>query len=150
MEQLFGAIPDVLKALGKNSEVEQAVVFAAWMRCAGGLLNERTKPLEFFENRLVVAVEDSMWRRHLEELSPQMVARINGQLGDGILRFIEFRVQPKTFEDARQNDLASAAFKAAEVPSAINLAAQSIADLRLRKVFLEAATEYLAKQGRSE
>ena len=99
---------------------------------------------------LVVAVEDSMWRRHLEELSPQMVARINGQLGDGILRFIEFRVQPKTFEDARQNDLASAAFKAAEVPSAINLAAQSIADLRLRKVFLEAATEYLAKQGRSE
>ena len=150
MEQLLGAIPDVLKVLGKNAQAEQAVVFAAWKRCAGPLLNERTKPLEFFENRLVVAVEDNMWRRHLEELSPQMMARVNGQLGDGILKYIEFRVQPKTFEDAKRNSLSSSISKTEEVPPAINLAAQSIADLRLRKVFLEAATEYLAKQGRSE
>jgi hypothetical protein len=150
MEQLFGAIPKLLKVLGKNAEVEQAVVFAAWKRCAGGLLNERTEPLEFFENRLVVAVEDNMWRRHLEELSPQMLARINGQLGKGILKYIEFRVQPKTFENARQNDLSSKSFRAEEVPPAINLAAQSIADVGLRKAFLKAAAEYLAKQGRSE
>lgn len=150
MEQLFGAIPDVLKTLGANAEVEQALVFAAWMRCAGPPLNQRARPIEFFENRLVVAVEDNMWRRHLEELSPQLLARINGQLGNGILKYIEFRVEPRTFQEVRQNDLSANALMVESVPSVVSLAAQNIADVRLRKIFLEAAAEYLAKQGRSE
>lgn len=150
MEQLFGAIPDALKALGRNAEVEQAVVFAAWTRCAGGLLNERTKPMEFFENRLVVAVEDKMWRRHLEELSPELLARVNGQLGNGLIRYIEFRVQPNIFGNLRRTDLSCGELSVKEVPPSINLAAQRITDLRVRKAFLEAAAEYLARQDRSK
>ena len=67
MEQLFGAIPSALNGLGPNANVDEAVVFAAWARCAGDLLRVRTAPLEFFENRLVIAVSDQTWRRHLEE-----------------------------------------------------------------------------------
>ena len=56
MEQLFGAIPSVLMGLGTDDGAREALVFAAWKRCAGDLLGERTEPLDFFENRLVVAV----------------------------------------------------------------------------------------------
>ncbi len=92
MEQLFGSIQAVLNSLEPNEKKDEAMVFAAWKRCAGGLLSDRTRPIEFFENRLVVAVDDKTWQRHLEELAPQMLTKINKELGQGTVRFIEFRV----------------------------------------------------------
>src|SRR5688572_29225532 len=103
MEQLFGAIPAALSGLGPNAEVDEAVVFAAWKRCAGSLLSQRAVPQEFFENRLIVAVEDELWRRHLEELAPQMIARINGYLNQGSVRFIEFRMDPRFVRNNRRS-----------------------------------------------
>ena len=70
MEQLFSAIPAVLKNLEPNPEADKAIVFAAWKRCAGELLRTRTTPLDFAENRLVIAVADKTWQRHLEDLKP--------------------------------------------------------------------------------
>ncbi len=92
MEKLFGAIPSVLKGLGSNAKTDEAIVFAAWKQCAGGLLASRTTPIEFSSHRLVVAVADKTWQRHLEELAPQMLAKLNGSLGSGTVRFIEFRI----------------------------------------------------------
>jgi len=92
MEQLFGAIPAVLKNLVPNAEADKAIVFAAWKQCTGDLLRTRTAPLEFYENRLVVAVEDKTWQRNLEALSPQMLVKLNDYLGQGTVKFIEFRV----------------------------------------------------------
>ncbi|CAN5353585.1 hypothetical protein BH20ACI2_BH20ACI2_15780 [soil metagenome] len=146
MEQLFGAIPAVLNELGPNAEIEQAVVFAAWKRCAGGPLAERTFPREFFENRLVVAVEDDIWRRHLESLCPQIIARINESLGDGRLRFIEFRVEPKHFAEFRRQSRSVDSDPAANVPRSLADAAENIADPALRARFLDTAAEYIANQ----
>jgi hypothetical protein len=93
MEQLFNAIPAVLKELGSNRETDKAIAFAAWKRCAGEQLSGRTTPVEFFENRLFIAVEDKTWQRHLEDLSPQMLAKLNDYLGQGTVKFIEFRTE---------------------------------------------------------
>lgn len=93
MEQLFSAIPAVLKNLVPNAEADKAIVFAAWKRGSGELLSARTTPLGFAENRLVIAVADKTWQRNLEELSPQMLVKINDYLGQGTVRFIEFRVK---------------------------------------------------------
>lgn len=94
MEQLFTAIPEILKHLEPNSSATNALVFAVWKRVAGELLRSRTEPLEYKENRLVVAVEDKTWQTHLEQLSPQMIAKLNATLGQGSVKFIEFRVDP--------------------------------------------------------
>ena len=146
MEQVFGAIPDALGGLGSNSAVNEAVIFAAWKRCAGSVLARRAVPREFFENRLVIAVEDQMWRRHLEELAPQMIARINGFLNEGTVRFIEFRVEPgRSRTDRRVNENVSDE-PSLDVPKSVAQAALNISDLSLRASFLEAASEYLARQ----
>jgi hypothetical protein len=92
MERLFDAIPAVLKGLDANPETDRAVVFAAWKNCVGEILQKRTAPLHFAKNRLIVAVRDETWQRHLEALSPQMLVKINDRLGHGTVRFIEFRV----------------------------------------------------------
>ncbi|MFM9903363.1 MAG: DUF721 domain-containing protein [Pyrinomonadaceae bacterium] len=148
MEQLFGAIPDVLRGLGNNDGVEEAVVFAAWRRCAGDLLRTRTAPVEFFDNRLVVAVADETWRRHLEDLSPQMLYKLNACLGEGTVTFIEFRIGPKAIKALRNESKSPSKKTVAEVWPSLRAAAEAIADEGLRKQFLGAAAEYLAKQRR--
>lgn len=94
MEQLFGAIAEVLKGLEPNPAADEAIAFAAWRRCAGAQISERTAALEFNKNRLIIGVADETWKRHLEDLSPQMLVKLNDWLGRGTVKFIEFRVAP--------------------------------------------------------
>jgi hypothetical protein len=149
MEQLFGAIPSILSGLGPNADIDEAVAFAAWARSAGDLLRERTKPLGFFEKRLVVAVTDETWRRHLEDLSPQMLVKINGSLGQGAVRFIEFRIDAKSIGAARETKNGAVMVEVhGEFPPSLTTAAEAIADEGLRERFLSAAASYLEQQGR--
>ncbi len=148
MEQLFGAIPTVLSGLASNDAVDEAVVFAAWKRCAGELLRMRTAPVDFFENRLIVAVSDETWARHLEDLSPQMLVRLNAALGQGTVKFIEFRINEAAVNDARAVKVSTeiAENTSMEVSPSLTAAAEAIADENLREQFLSAANSYLAKQ----
>lgn len=94
MEQLLSAIPAVLKNLEANPEADKAVAFAAWKRCSGELLRSRTTPVDFADSRLVIGVADKTWQQHLQDLSPQMLVKLNDYLGQGTVRFIEFRIDP--------------------------------------------------------
>lgn len=141
MEQLFAALPQLLKELGANHAVEEQMVFAAWRRVAGDMLNERTKPLEYFENRLIVAVEDQNWQRNLEVLAHEMVAKINSVTEQGTVKYIEFRIDKKAIERQQKSSIERTAD---DVPDSLQAAAADISDDRLRKSFLEAAAAYLA------
>lgn len=147
MEQVFAAIPSVLGGLGPNAGIDEAVVFAAWSKCAGDLLRTRTARIEFFENRLVVAVQDETWRRHLEELSPQMLFKMNGSLGKGTVRYIEFRVDNKAVIGSRKEEVTNVRGNSpVRIARSLTRAAEAIADESLREQFLSAAAAYLAKQ----
>lgn len=147
MERVFGTIPAVLSGLGVNDNAAEAVVFVAWRQTAGDLLSERTSPVEFFENRLVIAVEDRTWQRHLEDLAPQMIAKLNGTLGQDTVKFIEFRIAPDSLAEARTKRARHAKSSKARDPIAPSLvnAANNIADPSLRESFLAAAAAYLDK-----
>lgn len=93
MEQLFAAIPTIVKGLEPNKDVTEALVFAAWHQVAGEHIRSRTKPLAFNNKRLVIAVEDETWRQNLGVLAAQMIAKLNKSLSDGTISFIEFRVR---------------------------------------------------------
>jgi len=146
MERLFGAIPSVLKDLGHDQGAEEALVFAAWKDCAGGLIAERTETLEFFEKRLIVAVQDATWRKHLEDLSPQMIAKLNAAVGQGTVKFIEFRIDPAVFANREPKSEAAKAEEERSVPASLAQAAERIGDEDLRSRFLDAAAVYLSKE----
>lgn len=146
MEQLFGAIPAVVGGLERHEKIDEAVVFAAWSRCAGQMLRERTVPVEFSGKRLIVAVSDITWQRHLEQLSPQMLATINRSISQGTVRFIEFQIDEKTVKKARENRVSKSHGVSNILTPSLSKAAMAIADEDLRKKFLDAAAEYLTKQ----
>ena len=152
MEQLFGAIPTVLSRFGQNDAIGEAVVFSTWKRCAGELLRQRTAPVDFFENRLIVAVANETWARHLEDLSPQMLVRINAALGQGTVKFIEFRINEAAVDAGREGKVSSGIAENAsiEVSPSLAAAAEAIADENLREQFLSAASSYLARQSKPD
>jgi len=149
MEALFRALPVLLKALPDNDMVREAVIFAAWRKCAGEQLAEHTCPVEFAENRLAVAVPDRSWQKNLASLSGQMIFKINGVLGSAVVTYIEFVVDANRFQETAINpaehDDGESLVQA--TPELIH-SASTITDEKLRKDFLAAATGCLARRDR--
>ncbi|MGB5013371.1 MAG: DUF721 domain-containing protein [Pyrinomonadaceae bacterium] len=145
MEQLFGAISAVFSDIPHDTIADEAIVFAAWSRCAGEMLRERTVPISFEKKRLIIAVEDITWQRHLEDLSPSMLAKINSSLGYGTVTFIEFRIDKKAL-NAKHTAEKAVIKRVPPVSKDLKNAANAIADEVFRENFLAAASVYLDRQ----
>src|ERR687884_477735 len=101
MDELFKALPQLLRAAGESEEVSEAAAFAAWRRVAGEAMRGSAVPFRLYNRTLVVAVPDTTWRRQLEQVSPQLIFRLNSLLGQAVVTYVEFRVDPKTVREER-------------------------------------------------
>lgn len=153
MHELFRAIPKVWEGFEEKPELREAFVFAAWRKIAGASLREHTAPYSFFKTRLIIAVTDRMWKRHLELLSGQMIYKINASLNQETVAFIEFRIDEETVNlerskysrkqvsDEKFNEIALE-----KITPDLRNAADSIKDDNLRYQFLLAAGGCLARK----
>ena len=153
MNELFRALPALLKELEDNESVREAVVFAAWRSIAGEGLREKAVPFRLYQKRLMVAVESEMWKRHLESLSGQMIFKINSALGQALVTFIEFRVDDETIQAERAkhgknliDDETLREIALEQVTPKLRIAADAIKDDNLRYQFLLAAGSALAQK----
>jgi hypothetical protein len=155
MNELFRALPALLKEFEDNEDLRQAVVFAAWRKIAGEGLLERAVPFRLFQKHLIIAVESEMWKRHLESLCGQMIFKINSALGQALVTFVEFRVDEETIrEERRKNrknliDEETMREMALErLTPKLRVAADAIKDDNLRYQFLLAAGSALVQKER--
>lgn len=153
MDDLFRALPALLKDFEDNETLREAVIFAAWKRTAGESLCEHTVPFRLYKKHLIIAVASEMWKRHLESLSGQMIFKINSLMKQAAVTFIEFRVDEKTVEAEKSkktsNVLSVAEFEDMaldEVTTNLRHSADAIADENLRYQFLLAAGSCLARK----
>ena len=93
MEQLFEAMAKIVAGLAPDERARRAIVFAAWRRAAGRAIAAKTEAVDLADGRLIVEVNDGAWLRHLEALAPQMLAKINTLVGQGVVKRIDFRSQ---------------------------------------------------------
>ncbi len=157
MQHIFRSLPEVLKDLDGSGSAREAIVFAAWRKISGESLGEHAVPFKLIKKKLFIAVSDNNWRRQIEDLSGQMIFKLNSVLGSSLVTFIEFRIDSKAVENARQQDdnaktSDAEAHKIAkkEVTSGLRQAAQAIADEKLRESFLFAAGSGLARKKQNE
>jgi hypothetical protein len=154
MQDLFHSLSAVLGDIGENDAAREAIVFAAWLRTAGPVLADHTAALELREKRLVVGVADNMWKRHLEDLSGQMLFKLNSLLGSAEVTFIEFRVDEPAVRSRRHakatGERADAEAAMTEITPEMRHAALAIDDEELRGQFLLAAGSCLARLKRLE
>ena len=146
MQDVFSTLPKMLKDVEGSEALREAFVFAVWKRIAGEALSAQTSPLELRGTRLKVAVSDKTWQRHLQDLSSQMLFKLNAAAGTRTVEFIEFVIDANT---VTQNRCRSTALQnEAPVPDDLKAAAGSIVDEGLRREFLAAAGNCLARMER--
>src|SRR5947209_19030045 len=145
MDDLFKALPKILLAAGESEEVSEAAAFAAWRRATGEALRGCAVPFRLHRKPLVVSVQDATWRKQLEQMSPQLVFRLNSLVGQALVTYIEFRVDPQTVNDERARTKQSEYKRIVGEESALararelKEAADAIRDEELRRRFLLAA-----------
>ena len=153
MEDLFRALPALLKEFDENETLREAVVFAAWERAAGQSLAQHAVPFRLFQKHLIIAVASEMWKRHLELLSGQMIFKLNSLMRQAAVTFIEFRVDEKTVLEAKNkngqnslSDLEQEEIALDQVTPKMRASADAIEDDNLRYQFLLAAGSCLARK----
>jgi len=150
MDQLIKALPGVLQAAGDSQDVAEAAAFAAWKHVAGDGLRPHATPLRLHNKALIVAVADSVWQKQLESLAGQLLFRLNSLLGQAVVTYIEFRVDPEALQSreqqtniARRSDYEANACE--PIPLELVSAAAAIHDRDLRRAFLGAASSCLRR-----
>ena len=152
MDDLFQSLPKLLRAAGESEEVLEAASFAAWRRVAGEALRGCAVPFRLFNKRLIVSVPDTTWRKQLEQVSPQLVFRLNSLLGQALVTFVEFRVDPQTVGRERARMRRTQYERLVEEERALlranelDDAASAIHDEDLRRRFLLAAGSCLNRK----
>ena len=153
MDELFRALPKLLKEFDDNEELREAVTLAAWRKIAGESLRKHAVPFRLFNKHLIVAVKDNMWKRHLELLSGQMIFKLNSVLGQAIVTFIEFRIDEETVSrenksgrNSKYSDEELTEIALDKVTPKLRHSADAIKDDNLRYQFLLAAGSCLARK----
>lgn len=155
MEDLFRALPKLLKEFEETDEIREAVTLAAWRRVAGQSLCEHAVPFRLYNKHLIVAVANNTWKKHLEHLSGQMIFKLNSLLGQAVVTFIEFRVDEATVLQERAKNKQPTISREQqeeialeEITPKMRGAADAIKDDNLRYQFLIAAGSCLARKAK--
>ncbi len=64
-------------------------VFGRWAELVGSEIADHCTPESFADARLVVRTDSTAWATQLKLLTPTVVRRLNAELGDGTVAFIE-------------------------------------------------------------
>ena len=148
MEQLIKALPSLMQAAGDSEDVAEAAAMAVWKHVAGEGLRPHAAPLRLRNKTLIVAVADSIWQKQLESMAGQLLFRLNSLLGQAVVTFIDFRVDPEALLAARAQEPGIEQIEpsgAKTIPFELASAATSIHDPELRRAFLGAASSCLRR-----
>ncbi len=145
MDDLLRVLPKFLRAAGETEEVLEVAAMIAWKRVAGEGLRGQAVPFRLYRKTLIVAVADTTWQKQLEAVSGQLLFRLNSLLGQAVVTYIEFRVDPATVRAERAkraDEIDTEAQERRAMESAagqVRDAAEAISDEQLRRRFLLAA-----------
>jgi hypothetical protein len=155
MDDLIRALPKLLRAAGETEEVLEAAALVAWRRVAGSELCRQAVPFRLYRKTLIVAVADTTWQKQLEAMSGQLLFRLNSLLGQAVVTYIEFRLDPKTVAAARASRMQQDAALEEQEQRALRSAtgelldaAGAIQDEDLRRRFLLAAGSCIDRRER--
>lgn len=152
MDSLIKTLPKILQAAGDSPEVAEAACIAAWKHAAGEGLRDHAVPLRLSRKTLVIAVADTTWQKQMQSLSGQLLFRLNSILGQPLVTFVDFRVDPKAVANARGPQYAirtNREVDPATVSAELVTAAAAIKDKDLRRTFLGAAISCINRMDKS-
>ncbi len=136
-----GRIIARLKTARKHFTLED-LTCAAWPAAVGKRLATRTRAVALRGQRLIVEVEDDLWRRNLDALHAQLLRNLSEMMETAAPTRIEFRIGIPRRPPQREESLAAFTL----TPPAIRAKddADGIADPVLRRIYINSRRKALA------
>jgi hypothetical protein len=145
MEAVFRTLGKVVSEFEEDERLRDSLVFSVWRQIAGQAIDQASEPLELEQKKLKIAVADENWQRHLTDLTPEMIFKLNSALKRSEVEFIQFVVDEKAVKRGAPENFVSEG-QLAEIVPLLQSSAASIKDRDLRKTFLQAAASALARK----
>jgi len=82
-EPLGDLLKDVIDTQGWSTEVKLHHLLGGWTTLVGEVNAAHSVPESFADKVLTIRAESTTWATSLREIAPQLVARLNDQLGQG-------------------------------------------------------------------
>ncbi len=90
--QLFAtALTRLLAQHGWEVDVAVHAVMARWAELVGAEVAEHCEPERYADGELTVRTDSTTWATQIRLLAPQLVRRLNTELGDGTVRFVHVK-----------------------------------------------------------
>lgn len=83
-----------LRLPGETITAEE-LACSAWADAVGRKIAEHTRAARMVRTRLIVEVEDHIWRRQLFGLSRQILLNLAARIGPGVVDDLEFRIMAR-------------------------------------------------------
>jgi len=80
----------VLRAAGAEDGLQEDEVRSAWKELAGDFIARHTEPVSVKSGHLVLRVTQPAMRFHLEQMKPELLARIRTHLGENRIQSVKF------------------------------------------------------------
>lgn len=85
---LGDALEGLIQDRGWSTEVNVHLLLGRWPELVGPAVAEHSKPEAYRERVVVVRTTSTTWAAQLRLMAPQLVAKLNGSLGDGTIKAI--------------------------------------------------------------
>ncbi len=135
-------LPKILERAGNNRELSEAAAIIAWKRVAGEGLLRQAKPAGLCDATLTVEVADDVWKKQLQQMSTELISRLNKLLKREVVKAIDFRVNPAV----GKTNTGAAQHQPEPLPEKIISSAAGIEDPELRDRFMRAATNCIDRR----
>jgi len=90
-QPLTNAIEGLLDQHGWQQRAAMGSVFGRWEQIVGQDLAAHTRPDTFADGELAVTADSTAWATQVRLLAPQLVRRLNAELGDGSVLRVRVR-----------------------------------------------------------
>jgi len=126
-----------IRGLGLPGDTPTAdeLACAAWAVAVGKRIAAHTRAAKLVRKKLIVEVEDQIWRKQLFTLSYQILTNLAKSIGPDLVEDLEFKVVPRRREPARAT---------VSMPAPLLDEADGIADPVLRDIYRVARKRALA------
>jgi predicted nucleic acid-binding Zn ribbon protein len=80
---LSEAVDRLIEAKGWATDINVHTLLARWSSLVGGVNAAHSNPESYADTTLTIRAESTVWAASLRSIAPQLVARLNDQLGQG-------------------------------------------------------------------
>jgi predicted nucleic acid-binding Zn ribbon protein len=88
-QPLTGVIDGLLDSRGWRQQAAMGSVFGRWAEIVGADLAAHTRPDSFADGELAVTADSTAWATQVRLLAPQLLRRLNTELGEGCVRRVK-------------------------------------------------------------